>query len=78
MKRLAVLWLLIPSVTLAQGALIARPVAEDCSLASIGPDDAVTVNWPCVEVYAAKRDWPDATTHSIAVTLKAVRDGTSK
>lgn len=77
MKRLAILLLLMPSIASAQ-ALIARPPAEDCSLATIGPDDEVTVNWPCVEVYAAKPDWQDANFHAVAVVLKAVRDGTAK
>lgn len=79
MIRLAILLLLIPGAASAQ-TVIARPAAEDCSLASISSVDAVvTINWPCVEVYAAKTNWQDVSMHSMAIALKAARrDGSAK
>jgi hypothetical protein len=77
MKRLAiiVLLLLIPCAATAQ-ALIARPPAENCYLATIAPDGLVTVNWTCVDVYAAKKDWQVDDLHSMALVMLAIRDQT--
>jgi hypothetical protein len=55
-------------------------VTSECSLAVISADKAVSVDWKCVDRFAAnyEKDGRAQLYPALAVVLKAVRDGTAK
>lgn len=56
--------------------LVARPVALDCTLATVG-EDKVHVDWGCVDAYAVidPHDQQFGYLGELARLLKAVREG---